>query len=166
MQSISLTILVTLLSILSLLINLFLSLSLPFSHSFSLSSSFFLLLSSFLSFFFYLSSFSLFNQSFSWDPITVREGEFSESHIDTDNGVTPVASYQFSAQAASFRQHKHLGQRIETFGEVGDGIPIQHSPRWLWNTLKKHIGRLRELNLGPSECELPRSRFATSLCEG
>ena len=48
--------------------------------------------------------------------------------VDKDKGGTPVMSDQLNAQAASFRQHKHVEQRIGIFGEVGNKIPIQHTP--------------------------------------
>ena len=41
--------------------------------------------------------------------------------IDKDNGGPPVESDQFSAQTASFKQHKHFEQQTEMFGEVANG---------------------------------------------
>ena len=44
--------------------------------------------------------------------------------IDKDNCRTAIASDQLRTQATSWRQHKYLKQRTETFSEGVNEIPI------------------------------------------
>ena len=83
--------------------------------------------------------------------ITYRQGQWRNS----------VPSDRFSVQAASLTQHKHLGQRTRTFGEVWNEIPIRYSLRWLWKTRINHI--ILELNSECEFCALQWSHLALSI---